>query len=37
MNIIDKDNLFLGFRPENLEPEQIFKHSKDSPSNLNYM
>ena len=29
MNIIDKDNLFLGFRPENLEPEQIFKHSKD--------
>ena len=29
MNIIDKDNLFLGFRPENLEPEQIFKYSKD--------
>ena len=29
MNIIDKDNLYLGFRPENLEPEQIFKYSKD--------
>ena len=29
MNIIDKDNLFLGFRPENLEPEQIYKYSKD--------
>ncbi len=30
MNVIDKDNLFIGFRPENLEPEEIFKASKDN-------
>ena len=28
MNIIDKDNLYVGFRPENLEPENIFKGIK---------
>ena len=30
MNIIDKDNLYVGFRPENLEPENIFKGKKDN-------
>tara|TARA_B100001093_G_C26851733_1_gene1025464 strand:+ start:810 stop:1823 length:1014 start_codon:yes stop_codon:yes gene_type:complete len=30
MNIIDKDNLYVGFRPENLEPENIFKGIKDN-------
>ena len=24
MNIIEKDNLYIGFRPENLEPEELF-------------
>ena len=35
MNIIEKDNLYIGFRPENLEPEELFKGSKDSAFKLN--
>ena len=30
MNIIDKEDCFLGFRPENIEPEEIFKGPNDS-------
>ena len=34
MNILSKQDYYIGFRPENLEIEEIFKGSKDDAFNI---